>query len=134
MILLVIRYGSYLIIVILIIPALTLSSEWKQQELLISLVHQKRNMDYITPLSMGMVTPKHILVSKIYMVQLNLLRSLSQCVSHHQKRVGSRYRNLKKKTIGLGVKGKLTNTKIGTMENYLCVALRFNVGNFVATK
>ena len=36
---------SHLIIVILIIPALLL--EWKQQELLISLVYQKRSIDYI---------------------------------------------------------------------------------------
>ena len=41
------RHGTYLIIVILMIPALPL--EWKQQELVRYLAHQKRSMDYITP-------------------------------------------------------------------------------------
>ena len=76
---LVIRHGSYLIIVILIIPALPL--EWKQQELLRSLVYQKRSMDYITLLFMEMVTARHILLSKIYMIQLNLLRSFNVLVT-----------------------------------------------------
>ena len=61
---------------ILILPALPL--DWTQQEeLLRSLVHQKRCMDYITPFFMEMETARHIMLSKIYMVQLNLLRSLN---------------------------------------------------------
>ena len=60
---LIMRHGSYLIIVTLIIPALPL--EWKQQELLRSLVHQKRNMDYITFLFMEMVTARHMLLWKV---------------------------------------------------------------------
>ena len=43
---LVMRHGSYLLTVILFIPAVPL--EWKQQELLRSLVYQRRNMEYIT--------------------------------------------------------------------------------------
>ena len=41
-----------------------------------------------------------------------------ECVGHYQKRVGSRLRNSKKNTKGLGGKGKLPNTKIDTMQNY----------------
>ena len=66
---LVMRHESYLIIVILIMPALPL--EWKQQELLRSLVDPKRSMDYITLLFMEMVTASHILLSKIYMIQVD---------------------------------------------------------------
>ena len=51
------------------------------QELLRSLVHQKRNMDYITLLFMEMVTARHILLSKIYMVQVNLLRNLNVSIT-----------------------------------------------------
>ena len=76
---LVMRHGSYLIILILFTPALPL--EWKQQELLISLVHQKRSMEYITPLFMEMVIARLILLSKMYMVQLNLFRSLNMSVT-----------------------------------------------------
>ena len=76
---LVIRHRSDLIIVILSIPALP--QEWKQQELLTSLVYQKRIIDYITPLFMQMVTAGHILLSKIYMFQLNLLRRLNVSVT-----------------------------------------------------
>ena len=58
LILLVMRYGSYLIIMILIIPTLPL--KWKQQELLRSLVHQKKSMDYITLLCKEMVRARYI--------------------------------------------------------------------------
>ena len=70
---------SDLIIKILIILALPL--EWKQRELLRSLVHQKRNKDYITLLSMEMVTARHILLSKIYMAQVNLLKRFNLSVT-----------------------------------------------------
>ena len=61
---LVMRHGSHLIIVILIVPALPL--EWKRQELLRSLVHQKRSMNYITPLFIETVTARNIVLSKTY--------------------------------------------------------------------
>ena len=76
---LVMRRGSYLIIVILIIPAVPL--KWKQQELLTSLVYQKRSIDYSTSLFAEMVTARHILLSKIYMFQLNLLKRLNMSVT-----------------------------------------------------
>ena len=40
----------------------------------------------------------------------------------------------KKNTKGLGEKGKLTNIKKDTMENYFGLALRSNVGNLAAIK
>ena len=52
-----------------------------------------------------------------------------ECVSHYQKRVGSRLHNLEKNTKGLSGKEKFTNTKIVTMQNYFGIALRSNVGN-----
>ena len=55
--------------------------EKKLQEKLRSLVHQKRSMDYITLLSMDIVTARHILMSKIYIAQVNLLRSLNVLVT-----------------------------------------------------
>ena len=79
LILFVMIHISHLIIVILIRPALLL--EWKQEELLISLVYQKRSIDYITLIFMETVTAKHILLSKIYMVQVNLLRILNVSVT-----------------------------------------------------
>ena len=90
---LVTRHRSYLIIVILIIPALPL--EWKQQELQKSLVHQKRSMDHIAAPIMVMKAVRHTLLSKIYKVQRKLLRSLVVSVTI-KKRVGSRFRNLEK--------------------------------------
>ena len=90
-------WNSYHIIVILIIMAL--SPEWKQQELLRYLVHRKRSVGYVTPLFMEMVTPRHILLSKIYMVQLNLLRSLNVSVTV-KKRVGWGLHILKKNIKG----------------------------------
>ena len=56
-------------------------------------------------------------------------------VGYYQKRVRSRLRSLKKKpTKGLGKKGKLTNTKIDTIQNYFGYALCLNVGNLAAMK
>ena len=61
-----------------------------------------------------------------------------ECVGHYQKRVGLGLRNLKKKknthTKGLRGKGKLTNTKVDTVQNYYNIALCLNVGNLAATK
>ena len=56
-----------------------------------------------------------------------------ECVGHFRKRVGYKLRNLKN-TQGLGGKGKLTNTKIDTMQNYFGIVLRSNVGNLPAIK
>ena len=126
------RHRSYLIIVILIVPALPL--EWKQQELLRSLVHQKRSMDYITLLFMEMVTARHILLSKTYMVQVNLVRRSNVTVTI--KNVSIRGFVIWKKnqnTKGLRRNEKLTNTKIDIMQNYFGIALRSNVGNLSAT-
>ena len=52
-----------------------------------------------------------------------------ECIGHYQKRVGSRLRKLKKSTKGLGGKGRLTDAKIDTLQNYFGIALRQNVGN-----
>ena len=55
-----------------------------------------------------------------------------ECVGHYQERVGTRLRKLKKKTKGLGGKGRLTDTKIDILQNYFGIALRQNVGNLDA--
>ena len=47
---------------------------------------------------MGMVTAKHILLSKIYIYGPGKPIKKFECVGHYQKRVGSRLRNSKKKT------------------------------------
>ena len=67
---------------------------------------------------MEMMIAMRILLSKIYMAQVNVLRSLSASVTI-RKRLDSRLRNLKRKhthththTQGLEGKGKLTNTKM----------------------
>ena len=52
-----------------------------------------------------------------------------ECIGHYQKRVGSRLRKLKKETKGLGGRGRLTDAKIDTLQNYFGIALRQNVGN-----
>ena len=46
----------------------------------------------------------------------------------YQKRVGCRLRKLKKNVKGLGGKGRLTDAKIDTLQNYFGIALRQNVG------
>ena len=53
-------------------------------------------MDYFTPLLMEMMIAMRILLSKIYMAQVNVLRSLSASVAI-RKRLDSRLRNLKRK-------------------------------------
>ena len=55
-----------------------------------------------------------------------------ECVGHYKKGVGTRLRKLKKKTKGLGGKGRLTDTKIDTLQNYFGIAWRQNVGNLDA--
>ena len=120
-------------IAILIIAALHL--EWKQQELLRSFVHHERSMDYITPLFVEMVTARHILLSKTYMVQLNLLRSLNVSVTFKNVSVqGFVIWKKKTSTKGLEKIAKITNTKIDTIQNYFGIALRSNVGNPEAMK
>ena len=57
-----------------------------------------------------------------------------QCVGHVQKRVGKRLRNLKKKTRGLGGRGKLTDVVIDKLQNYYGLAVRQNKGNQEAMK
>lgn len=52
-----------------------------------------------------------------------------ECIGHYQKRVGCRLRKLKKNTKGLGGRGKLTDAKIDTLQNYFGIALRNNKGN-----
>lgn len=52
-----------------------------------------------------------------------------ECIGHYQKRVGSRLRKLKKRTKGLGGRGRLTDAKIDTLQNYFGIALRQNCGD-----
>ncbi|GBM77648.1 hypothetical protein AVEN_226039-1 [Araneus ventricosus] len=52
-----------------------------------------------------------------------------ECIGHVQKRVGLRLRKLKKKTIGLGGKGKLTDKFIDKLQNYYGIAICSNVGS-----
>ena len=70
------------------------------------------------------------------MVQVNLLRSLNVLVTIKNVSVWG-FVILKKKkthTKGLRGKGKLTNTKVDTVQNYYNIALCLNVGNLAATK
>ena len=57
-----------------------------------------------------------------------------ECIGHYQKRVGTRLRKLKKDNKGLGGRGKLTDAKIDTLQNYFGIALRSNTGNLAAMK
>ena len=94
------RHGSYLIIVILVIPALYLG--WKQQELLRSSIHQKSTMNFITLLFMEMVTARYIELQNIYMVQVNLLRSLNVSITNKNVSVwGFVIKKKKHKRIGI---------------------------------
>ncbi|GFW88012.1 uncharacterized protein TNCV_216841 [Trichonephila clavipes] len=52
-----------------------------------------------------------------------------ECIGHVQKRVGGRFRQLKKTTKGLGGKNKLTDKLIDRIQNYYGIAIRNNVGN-----
>ena len=47
-----------------------------------------------------------------------------ECVGHVQKRVGTRLRNLKKTTKGLGGRGRLTDKTIDKLQNYYGIAIR----------
>lgn len=49
-----------------------------------------------------------------------------ECVGHVQKRMGTRLRNLKKNTKGLGGKGKLTRKLIDELSVYYGLAIRRN--------
>lgn len=49
-----------------------------------------------------------------------------ECIDHVQKRMGSRLRNLKKNTKGLGGKGKLTGALIDELTIYYGLAIRRN--------
>lgn len=49
-----------------------------------------------------------------------------ECIDHVQKRMGTRLRNLKKKTAGLGGKGKLTGKLIDELTIYYGLAIRRN--------
>jgi len=57
-----------------------------------------------------------------------------ECIGHIQKRVGSRLRELKKKTKGLGGKGKLTDKMVDKFQNYYGIALRSNLESVEAMK
>ena len=47
-----------------------------------------------------------------------------ECIGHYQKRVGTRLLEKKKNVKKLGGKGRLTNAKINTFQNYFSIALR----------
>ena len=82
---------------------------------------------------MEVATARHILLSKIYMVQVNLLKSLKVSVTIKNMSVRG-FVIWKKNTTGLGGKGKLTNTEIDTVQNCFGIALRSNVGNLAFMK
>ena len=136
------RHGSYFIIVMLIMPALPL--EWKQPGQLRSLVHQKRRMDYITLPIMGIMTARHILLSKIYMVQTNLLKSLNVSITIKKvsvrgfviwkKKTNKQANKQTNKDKRTGGKEKLTNTKTDAIPNYVGIGLRSNVGNLAVAQ
>ena len=52
-----------------------------------------------------------------------------ECISHYQKRVGTRLQKKKEGVKGFAGKGRLTDAKIDTLQNYSCIAVRQNVGN-----
>ena len=54
-----------------------------------------------------------------------------ECIGHYRKRIGNRLRKLRKE-MKLGGKGRLTTTKIDTLQNYFDIALRQNVGDLKA--
>ena len=82
---------------------------------------------------MEVATARHILLSKIYMVQVNLLKSLKVSVTIKNMSVRG-FVIWKRNTTGLGGKGKLTNTEIDTVQNCFGIALRSNVGNLAFMK
>ena len=82
---------------------------------------------------MEVATARHILLSQIYMVQVNLVKSLKVSVTIKNMSVRG-FVIWKKNTTGLGGKGKLTNTEIDTVQNCFGIALRSNVGNLAFMK
>ena len=52
-----------------------------------------------------------------------------ECIGHYQKRIGTRMRKKKKKTKGLGGRGRLTDAIIDKLQNYFGIALRQNCGD-----
>ncbi|XP_071575168.1 uncharacterized protein [Temnothorax nylanderi] len=57
-----------------------------------------------------------------------------ECIGHVQKRISTRLRNLKKKTTGLGGKGKLTGKLIDELTRYYGLAIRRNCHSLEAMK
>nr|XP_022909075.1 uncharacterized protein LOC111420331 [Onthophagus taurus] len=57
-----------------------------------------------------------------------------ECIGHIQKRMGTRLRNLKKKTKGLGGKGKLTDKLINELTIYYGLAIRRNTNSWEKMK
>ena len=57
-----------------------------------------------------------------------------ECVGHVQKRVGTRLGDIKKRTKGLGGKGKLTDSIIDRLQNYYGIAIRSNRGDLEGMK
>ena len=74
--------------------------------------------------------------TKSYTVVKNVYEGISvvklECIGHYQKRTGSRLRKLKKKTKGLGGKGRLTDSMIDRLQNYFGMAIRQNCHNLEA--
>ena len=54
-----------------------------------------------------------------------------ECIGHYQKRLGHRFRKLRKEK-NLGGKNWLVNKTIDTLQNYFGIALHDNVGNLDA--
>ena len=57
-----------------------------------------------------------------------------ECVGHHQKRIGTRLRNLKQKEKGLGDRRCLTDATIDRLHNCVGVAIRQNVEDLKTMK
>jgi hypothetical protein len=76
--------------------------------------------------------------SKSYLNVMNVYPGLEvkklECVGHYQKRIGTRLRNLKKKTKSLGGRGKLTDATIDRLQSYFGIAIRANVGDLASMK
>ena len=90
---LVLRHGSYLIIVILIVLAFRL--EWKQRELLRSSSSKEKHGLYYTSSYGDSDSKAYSTVKDIYGPTKRIKKF--ECVGHYQKSVASRFRNLKKK-------------------------------------
>ena len=71
---------------------------------------------------MEVATARHILLSQIYMVQVNLVKSLKVSVTIKNMSVRG-FVIWKRNTTGLGGKGKLTNTEIDKVQNCFGIAL-----------